>query len=385
MISVFALRASAADEQWTSYDNERFGYSVEYPEIFTDVKESDNGDGVWFSTEDDKYGLTLSGGFNVLEEDGEARLRSRLENVAHIVPGSDESGPGWYRVIYSDDGGKDGNEHLFHEYGIIDKENWSSFILVYPLEEQERFVSIAANMEKTLLLPPSDGDESKKLRTDAFVLTDGRVVLDGTPLGCEVHEAPPGLENGIAGWAVIGMETSDTVTEEETGVWFFGAEGQFVTFIPLESENEYQGLLWSPAGDRLVLVRGSGMRPDVFFELYAEGMEKKAEFSGMLGQIEWLEDGMRFVFTRIDDIREGGAEPGVSIGWKLSAILYDSAIEEAIPLKESTNTKNFSFDSVSEDGENLVLYEMSVKSTKDWGNEDKMKEREITVPVPPAG
>ena len=127
------------------------------------------------------------------------------------------------------------------------------------------------------------------------------------------------------------------------------------------------------------------MRPDVFFELYAEGMEKKAEFSGMLGQIEWLEDGMRFVFTRIDDIREGGAEPGVSIGWKLSAILYDSAIEEAIPLKESTDTKNFSFDSVSEDGEHIALTETSVQSSKDWGEEEKIKEREIKVPMPAAG
>ena len=94
---------------------------------------------------------------------------------------------------------------------------------------------------------------------------------------------------------------------------------------------------------------------------------------------------MRFVFTRIDDIREGVPPSDLPYGLKLSAVLYDSAIEEAIPLKESTDTKNFSFDSVSEDGEHIALTETSVQSSKDWGEEEKIKEREIKVPMPAAG
>jgi hypothetical protein len=175
------------------------------------------------------------------------------------------------------------------------------------------------------------------------------------------------------------------VTEKETGVWFFGAEGDFMTFIPLESEHEYQGLLWSPAGDRLILVRGSGMRPDVFFELYAEGMEKKAEFPGMRGEIQWLEDGMRFAFTRIDDTRD--TEDGVFSAYalKLSAILYDSAVGETIVLKEAAGTQNFRFGGISDDGEKISITEEYVKSPKDWGDGEKIKEREIEVPIPAAG
>lgn len=385
MIRVLALPAYAADERWISYDNDRFGYSVEYPDIFTDITESDSGDGVWLSFEIDKYALTLSGGNNVLEDDGESSLRNRMEYISHIVPGSAESGSDWYRVIYAIESGVDGTESWFYEYGIIDEANWASFILLYPVEEQERFAAIAANMEKTLRLPPSQASDIKELRTYDLVVNNGRVCKDGTPLDCELHKIPTGLDNGIACWAVIGMETYDTVTEEETGIWFFGTEGEFITFIPLDSENEYQDLIWSPAGDRLVLVRGSGMRPDMFLEVYAEGMEKKAEFSGLRGEMAWLEDGMRFVFTQIDDIRENSANPGVPCGWKLSAVLYDSAIEEAITLKESTDTKSYSFASVSEDGENITLYETFVQSTKDWGDVEKTREREITVPVPAAG
>jgi len=43
----------------------------------------------------------------------------------------------------------------------------------------------------------------------------------------------------------------------------------------------------------------------------------------------------------------------------------------------------------SDDGENIVLVEESVKSPEDWGREGfdagKIEEREIKVPVPPAG
>ncbi len=385
-VQAFALPVPAAKDEWISYGNARFGYSMEYPDIFTSLEEPDNGDGIWLKTKGEKYALTISGGFNVLGEDAEGRLQARLREVAHIVPGSEAAGPGWYRVVCSDDGGRDGKEHRFHEYGILDGENWASFILVYPLEERDRFAAAAARMEKSLALPSSgEGEDGGAFRPDAYSLRDGRVFLDEKALDCEVHEVPAGLDNGITHWAVIGKGFSEDVTQEETGVWFFGPEGMIVTFIPLESENEYQDLLWSPAGDRLVLARGSGIRPDLFFDVFGEGMEKIAEFSGLRGEAAWLEDGMRFVFTRIDDIREGGCFPGLSYGLKVSAVLYDSALEETIPLKEAGETRNYTFLSVSPDGMEIRISETAVLSPDGWSDMEKWKEREVTVPVPAAG
>ncbi len=143
----------AAEEKWAAYENGRFGYSAEYPDLFQNVRHPDNGDGVWMESNDEDYRLTLSGGYNVLESDGAALLSGALERVSHIVSESDKSGPGWYRVIYSDDGGRDGNEHLFHEYGVVNKETWASFVLVYPKTEEKRFVPILARMENGLKLP----------------------------------------------------------------------------------------------------------------------------------------------------------------------------------------------------------------------------------------
>jgi hypothetical protein len=162
LICAACASGSWADENWTSYTNGRFGYSVEHPDIFANARTPDNGDGVQLESDDEEYGLIISGGYNVLEEDAEKRLAGRLESAPHIVEGSSSSGDGWYKVVYSDGGGEDGVEHRFHEYGIINGDAWATFILGYPKEEGKRFAPIIERMEKTLALPPSDteSDES---------------------------------------------------------------------------------------------------------------------------------------------------------------------------------------------------------------------------------
>ena len=146
---------SAFAEKWKTYTNERFGYSVKYQDIFSSVKEPDNGDGVWMKSKGDKYNLTISGGYNVLMDDAETMLQARREDVHKLVPGSDESGPGWFRLISIEEDGKDGNDKIVHQYGIVDDENWASFTLVYPEKEGKRFSAAAEIMEKSLSLPSS--------------------------------------------------------------------------------------------------------------------------------------------------------------------------------------------------------------------------------------
>ena len=44
------LCAAAPAERWTEYINDRFGYSVEHPDIFEEASKPENGDGVWLSS-----------------------------------------------------------------------------------------------------------------------------------------------------------------------------------------------------------------------------------------------------------------------------------------------------------------------------------------------
>ncbi len=372
-----------ADEEWADYENERFGYSIQYPVIYSKIKESDNGDGVWMSARGG-YELTLSGGYNVLEQTAEEIFADRLEEVSHLVSDANGCDDDWYRLVYSDDGGKSGKERYFHEFGRVDEESWASFILVYPAKEVKRFARIAAVMEDSLRLAGDEEyeHEGEGIRTEAYTIKDGELLLGGEPLECEINDVPDWLYNGIAHWVVIGPEMSEQVTEEETGIWFFNEDGDFMSFIPLDSEYEFPQIYWSPAQDRLALIRG-GTRPDLFLEIYGEGMEKTAKFGCLSESAEWLEDGMRLVYTRIDAIRENGTYPGRSYGFKFSVVLYDSALEEEIILKEAGDKANYVLSGV--DGDEIVITESYVKSPKDWKDMEMVREREIRVPVPAAG
>ena len=92
---------------------------------------------------------------------------------------------------------------------------------------------------------------------------------------------------------------------------------------------------------------------------------------------------MRFAFTRIDGVRDEGSSDNLGYGLKLSAVLYDSALEEETVLKEATDTQSFRFRGIG--GENIEIAEEYVESPKDWGDDEKIKEREIKVPISPAG
>ncbi len=75
----------------------------------------------------------------------------------------------------------------------------------------------------------------------------------------------------------------------------------------------------------------------------------------------------------------------LSYALKLSVVFYDALAEEERVLKKADNTKNFSLVSFFQDWGKIKILETSVKSSKDWGNEKKIKEREIAIDVPNAG
>ena len=88
---LLAFPAWGAAQKWARYVNKRFGYSVEYPDLFSKRDEPANGDGVWLKSKDGRTRLTFSGGYNVLMQDGEATLESReAEGVLKKESGSGE-------------------------------------------------------------------------------------------------------------------------------------------------------------------------------------------------------------------------------------------------------------------------------------------------------
>jgi hypothetical protein len=217
----------------------------------------------------------------------------------------------------------------------------------------------------------------------AFAIKDGKVYKDTDVLDWEVNEIPD-AEGPIRCWSAFGQETAEVVQENETGVWFFAADGKPAAFLPLDDAAGVN-VIFSPGGERFLLETGPQYMPEAVYDVYETAdMKKKARIGGVKGAV-WI-DPIRFVTTRIDDTRDI-PEPssGRALGYRVSVVMYDTAASETVVLKESTNTKNYWLDEVIEDGGALSIREESVKSRDDWGDEEKTEEREIRIEVPAAG
>ena len=148
-------------EKYETYTNGRFGYSMKYPDIFDTKTEPDNGDGVELASKNGKYTLVMWGGYNILGQDGDALLEESKERVAHILPGSERSAENYYSIQYSDGGGKDGTEHIFYEYVIVNADMRAGFTFSYPKDEEKRFEITVIDMENSLKMPEAESEEEE--------------------------------------------------------------------------------------------------------------------------------------------------------------------------------------------------------------------------------
>lgn len=121
--------------QFTTYENSRFGYSLCYPAFLTNVRESDNGDGVTLTDKQNIHKLVVWGQYNLNRQTGQDRLEELLNEIIHIKDtyANDEC----YYAVWSDDGGKDGNETFFFEYGLVRDDKLAVYCYSYPKDEED--------------------------------------------------------------------------------------------------------------------------------------------------------------------------------------------------------------------------------------------------------
>jgi len=132
--------AYGASKKWLNYVNSRFGYEIKYPNIFSQQTEPANGDGIFLESKGGKIKLTLSGGFNVLMQDGQSILEGR--EIKNVI--KKESGQNYFRIVCQD------GKNIIHEYGIVNDDNWASFTFSYP--DTKNFDKEIQRMEQTLKL-----------------------------------------------------------------------------------------------------------------------------------------------------------------------------------------------------------------------------------------
>ena len=185
---------------------------------------------------------------------------------------------------------------------------------------------------------------------------------------------------GMWAWILVDPELSEGMKGSKPGIYFF-LNGKPVTFLPMEQAGACM-MEFSPSGEKLLISRGTEVWQDLMLYFIEDGkfVSKKSFISA--GHSFWI-DPHRFLFTSVDKNKGPRTKDGDD--WWNSPALYDTVFEELTVLKEATETKNYFITGYDHDTGVIDLNEASVKDTKDWGDPDKIKYKEITVETPAAG
>ena len=378
----FGACSASVAARYKTYSNDRFGYSVEYPDIFWSRFESDNGDGVTLAAANGHIELIVWGRHNIDGKSAAELLKEKVENAAHIVPDSEASGEGWYSLTVTDDGGLNGVEHHSLEYGIVTGETIAVFLFRFPLDKG--FEATAEHLKKTLRFGAKAGDELAQfdLRTIspleyALSLDDGKVyreAADGTrtAIGDPTEVA---TEMGSYYWFAVAPTMGDAMQGSASGIYLFYESGNFAGFLPTEAA-EFVGDVRINATAEQALI-DYGTSPERDLRLYDLQTLKEMRVFSAMSDIVWL-DATRFAMTHIDPEKKGRHSNAQESGW-LSVAIYDTNAEKLLYTRKATETSDFMLDGVNVEKRQLVISERSVKKAGDWAEDAKIATNELRV------
>lgn len=147
LVLLFASTASAAD--FRTYENGRFGYTIDLPADFKTVQTPDNGDGIGLESIDKSAKLSVWG--NYVTEGGFAResdLRRKFETDDGWKFTYEKHGASW--ASFS---GFKGDRIIYMRQIALCDDAMGNFTIEYPAAQQKRFGPLVERMVKTLKAP----------------------------------------------------------------------------------------------------------------------------------------------------------------------------------------------------------------------------------------
>ena len=222
---------------------------------------------------------------------------------------------------------------------------------------------------------------------DSYVLEDGKVFrVDSAGQRkqietVDVMASALGDGKGISWFAVDPNVNEEEMAGSESGVYFFDYKDDLLFFMPFEDAGIIGNIFFSPDGKQMVMDTGTWVVRDFMLYNFKETKEK-ISLTGM-GDPIWI-DAHRFAFTYVEPDAEPRPSETDFDGW-LSIVVYDTAINEMVPVMKATETQNYYLDDADIEKGELNITETSVKAKADWADMDKQEDKEISVPFPAAG
>jgi hypothetical protein len=212
-----------------------------------------------------------------------------------------------------------------------------------------------------------------------FRSSEGKTANAPTPNGGQETEA------GWVYWLYADPDVSDEAKGAERGMYFYAEKSKKYSFMPFGGVGvSVNGVHFCPDGKMFVVESTSENIPnDIALELFDFADNTSLFKTPKAAGTPWWAGSGCFVFSRFEPGTNRGRPADYHNEW-MSLAMYDMVSGKETVLKEATEKSDFILMGVSEDGA-AAAWEEYVDSPKDWADPDKAKNREIIVPLPPAG
>ena len=142
--------ANAAE--YKLYNNERYGFFIQYPRSFIAQRPPDNGDGQEFKSADGTAALSVYGA----NLDPSQTIRTIYEDAleeAHGVPGYSKVSATWFVISWQKDG------KIVYQKTFVGMHSRNTFVLTYPASRKEVYAEMVRAIGKSF--QPGDLSQSQ--------------------------------------------------------------------------------------------------------------------------------------------------------------------------------------------------------------------------------
>ena len=142
------IESKEEEIQYLYYYNERYGFSIEYPDIFSDYTLPENGDGITFSDKEVGVELTISGSNNVLEETAEGLFMQDVNALPNVNYQFQKNN--FYVVSWSERG------IMYYKNVVVGPGSMNTFWISYPSVDEAHYDNIVTHLYETFTTPYID-------------------------------------------------------------------------------------------------------------------------------------------------------------------------------------------------------------------------------------